>query len=122
MADGNRRYKSDKKLYKVSFKLSEEDKRLLEEGAKKAGMNISEYLRNLVRGGGNVDASFVTDRGNFVRQITGIATNVNQIAKVVNTQGYGYTRDILAVKQDLEDVKRLMREVLTVWQSLRYSA
>ena len=39
MADGNRRYKSDKKLYKVSFKLSEEDKRLLEEGAKKAGMN-----------------------------------------------------------------------------------
>ena len=47
MADGNRRYRSDKKLYKVSFKLSEEDKRLLEEGAKKAGMNISEYLRNL---------------------------------------------------------------------------
>lgn len=122
MADGNRRYKSDKKLYKVSFKLSEEDKRLLEEGAKKAGMNISEYLRNLVRGGGNVDASFTTDRGNFIRQITGIATNVNQIAKVVNTQGYGYTRDILAVKQDLEDVKRLMREVLMVWQSLRYSA
>ena len=122
MADGNRRYKSDKKLYKVSFKLSEEDKRLLEEGAKKAGMNISECLRNLVRGGGNVDASFTTDRGNFIRQITGIATNVNQIAKVVNTQGYGYTRDILAVKQDLEDVKRLMREVLMVWQSLRYSA
>lgn len=122
MADGNRRYRSDKKLYKVSFKLSEEDKRLLEEGAKKAGMNISEYLRNLVRDGGNVDASFTTDRGIFIRQITGIATNVNQIAKVVNTQGYGYTRDILAVKQDLEDVKRLMREVLTVWQSLRYSA
>lgn len=114
--------KSDKKLYKVSFKLSEKDKRLLEEGAQKAGMNISEYLRNLVRGGGNVDASFTTDRGIFIRQITGIATNVNQIAKVVNTQGYGYTRDILAVKQDLEDVKRLMREVLTVWQSLRYSA
>ena len=122
MADGNRRYKSDKKLYKVSCKLSVEDKRLVEEGAQKAGMNISEYLRNLVRSGGNVDSTFVADRGNFIRQITGIATNVNQIAKVVNTQGYGYTRDILAVKQDLEDVKRLMREVLTVWQSLRYSA
>ena len=122
MADGNRRYKSDKKLYKVSFKLSEEDKRLLEAGAQKAGMNISEYLRNLVRGGGNVDASFTTDRGNFIRQITGIATNVNQIAKVVNTQGYGYASDILSVKQDLEDVKMLTQEVLTVWQSLRYSA
>ena len=63
MADGNRRYQSDKKLYKVSFKLSEEDKRLLEEGAKKAGMNISEYLRNLVRGGGNVDASLRQTEG-----------------------------------------------------------
>ena len=122
MADGNRRYKSDKKLYKVSFKLSEEDKRLLEDGAQKAGMNISEYLRNLVRGGGNMDASFATDRGNFIRQITGIATNVSQIAKVVNTQGYGYASDILSVKQDLEDVKMLTQEVLTVWQSLRYSA
>ena len=122
MADGNRRYKSDKKLYKVSFKLSEEDKRLLEEGAKKAGMNISEYLRNLVRGGGNVDASFTTDRGNFIRQITGIATNVNQIAKVVNTQGCGYASDILSVKQELEDGKMLTQGVLTVWQSLRCSA
>ena len=121
MADGNRRYRSNKKLYKVSFKLSEEDKRLLEDGAQKAGMNISEYLRNLVRGGGNMDASFATDRGNFIRQITGIATNVNQIAKVVNTQGYGYASDILSVKQDLEDVKMLTQDVLTVWQSLRYS-
>ena len=120
MADGNRRYRSDKKLYKVSFKLSEEDKRLLEEGAKKAGMNISEYLRNLVRGGGNVDASFTTDRGIFIRQITGIATNVNQIARVVNTQGYAYTSDINRLRQDLDDIKRLMQEVLTTWQSLRY--
>lgn len=79
MADGNRRYKSDKKLYKVSFKLSEEDKRLLEEGAKKAGMNISEYLRNLVRGGENVDASFTTDRGNFIRQIKMIFVTIRPI-------------------------------------------
>lgn len=121
MADGNRRYKSDKKLYKVSFKLSEEDKQTLEEGARKAGMNISEYLRNLVRSGGNVDSTFVTDRGNFIRQITGIATNVNQIAKVVNTQGYAYSGEVNRLKRDLEDIKKLTQEVLTVWQSLRYS-
>lgn len=121
MADGNRKYKSDKKLYKVSFKLSEEDKGLLEEGAGKAGMNISEYLRNLVRGAGSVDSTFAVDRSNYIRQITGIATNVNQIAKVVNTQGYGYRRDMLAIKRDLDDIKKLTQEVLTVWQSLRYS-
>lgn len=121
MADGNRRYKSDKKLYKVSFKLSEEDKQTLEEGARKAGMNISEYLRNLVRSGGNVDSTFAADRGSFIRQITGIATNVNQIAKVVNTQGYAYSGEVNRLKRDLEDIKKLTQEVLTVWQSLRYS-
>ena len=122
MADGNKRYKSDKKVYKVSFKLSETELLKLESDAKKAGKNRSEYLRELVKNSKGVDTTFAADRSSFIRQITGIATNVNQIAKVVNTQGYGYTRDILAVKQDLEDVKRLMREVLTVWQSLRYSA
>lgn len=121
VADGNRRYKSDRKFYKVSFKLSEEDKQKLEDGARKAGMNISEYLRNLVRSGGNVDSSFAMDRGNFIRQITGIATNVNQIAKVVNTQGFAYSSDINRLKRDLDDIKSLMQEVLTVWQSLRYS-
>ena len=88
--------------------------------AKSEGMNISEYLRNLVRGGGNMDASFATDRGNFIRQITGIATNVNQIAKVVNTQGFAYSSDINGIKRELEDIKRLMQEVLVTWQSLRY--
>jgi len=71
-------------------------------------MNISEYLRNLVRSGGNVDSTFAADRGNFIRQITGIATNVNQIAKVVNTQGYAYSGEVNRLKRDLEDIKKLM--------------
>ena len=122
MADGNRKYRSDKKVYKVSFKLSETELLKLESDAMKAGKNRSEYLRELVKNSKGVDATFASDRSSFIRQITGIATNVNQIAKVVNTQGYGYASDILSVKQDLEDVKMLTQEVLTVWQSLRYSA
>lgn len=45
---------------------------------------------------------------------------MNQIARVVNTQGYAYTSDINRLRQDLDDIKRLMQEVLTTWQSLRY--
>ncbi len=120
MADGNRRYKSDKKVYKVSFKLSETELMKLESDAKRAGKNRSEYLRELVKNSKGVDTTFAADRSSFIRQITGIATNVNQIAKVVNTQGFAYTSDINGIKQDLEDVKRLMQEVLSVWQSLRY--
>lgn len=120
MADGNKRYMSDKKVYKVSFKLSETELLKLESDAKKAGKNRSEYLRELVKNSKGVDTTFATDRSSFIRQITGIATNVNQIAKVVNTQGFAYSSDINGIKRDLEDVKRLMQEVLVTWQSLRY--
>lgn len=37
IADGNRRYKSEKKDYKISFKLSESELIKLESDAKKAG-------------------------------------------------------------------------------------
>lgn len=120
MADGNRRYRSDKKVYKVSFKLSEAELQKLESDAKKAGKNRSAYLRELVKNSKGVDATFAADRSSFIRQITGIATNVNQIAKVVNTQEYAYSGDISRIKRDLEDIRRLMQEVLTTWQSLRY--
>lgn len=120
MADGNRRYKSDRKDYKISFKLSEAELLKLESDAKKAGKNRSEYLREIVKNSKGVDTTFAADRSSFIRQITGIATNVNQIAKVVNTQGYAYTSDIIRIKRDLEDIKKLMQEVLSVWQSLRY--
>ncbi len=120
MADGNKRYKSDKKVYKVSFKLSETELLKLESDAKKAGKNRSEYLRELVKNSKGVDTTFAADRSSFIRQITGIATNVNQIAKVVNTQGFAYSSDINGIKRDLEDIKRLMQEVLVTWQSLRY--
>ena len=120
MADGNRRYRSDKKVYKVSFKLSETELLKLESDARKAGKNRSEYLRELVKNSKGVDITVASDRSSFIRQITGIATNVNQIAKVVNTQGFAYSSDITGLKRDLEEIKRLMQEVLSVWQSLRY--
>lgn len=120
MADGNRRYRSDKKVYKVSFKLSETELLKLESDAKKVGKNRSEYLRELVKNSKGVDTTFASDRSSFIRQIAGIATNVNQIAKVVNTQGFAYTSDIDGLKRDLGDIKRLTQEVLSVWQLLRY--
>lgn len=120
MADGNRKYRSDKKVYKVSFKLSEAELLKLESDAMKAGKNRSEYLRELVKNSKGVDTTFASDRSSFIRQITGIATNVNQIAKVVNTQGFAYSSDITGLKRDLEEIKRLMQGVLSVWQSLRY--
>ena len=122
MADGNRRYKSDKKLYKVSFKLSEEDKRLLEEGAKKGWNDISEYLRNLVRGGGKCGRIFYDRQREFYQTDNRNCYQCESDCEGSKYPGIWLHEGYPCCKQDLEDVKRLMREVLMVWQSLRYSA
>lgn len=45
-------------------------------------MNESKYLRELIVHGG-VDATHAEDRRNLIRQISGIATNINQMQSIV---------------------------------------
>lgn len=51
MADGKRRYKSDRKGYKVSVKLSEKDMDILKVALNRTGMTASAYIRELIRTG-----------------------------------------------------------------------
>lgn len=117
MADGKRKYCSNKKESKVTFKLSENDYLKLMEDAKEAGVDKSKYLRALVRSGGKIDFTFPKDRTNLIRQITGIATNINQITKMANMMSYVPFKDLKDIKEALLEIQRLLREVLLVWQS-----
>lgn len=121
MADGKRKYCSNKKERKVRFKLSENDYLKLMEDAKDAGEDKSKYLRALVQNGGKVDFTFPKDRTTLIRQITGIASNINQITKVANTTSYVPFQDLRDIKEALLEIQRLLREVLTVWQSQKSS-
>lgn len=117
MANGKRKYCSDKKERKVTFKLSEDDYLKLMDDAKEAGVDKSKYLRALVQSGGKIDFTFPKDRTNLIRQITGIATNINQITKVANMMSYAPFQDLRDIKEALLEIQRLLREVLAVWQS-----
>ena len=48
MADGKRRYKSDRKDYKISVKLSEKDMDILKAALKRTGMTASAYISCLL--------------------------------------------------------------------------
>lgn len=116
MADGKRRYKSDRKDYKVSVKLSEKDMDILNAALKRTGMTMSAYTRELIRTGGNIDSSYPDDRARVIRIVAGIANNINQAVKLGNTQGKLYFADIMELQSDLNEVKRLFGEVLEKWQ------
>ena len=109
MADGKRRYKSDRKDHKVSVKLSEKDMDILKAALNRTGMTASAYIRELIRTGGNIDTSYPEDRAKAIRIIAGIANNINQTVKLGNSQGRLYYSDIDKLQNSLDDVKKTFR-------------
>ena len=116
MADGKRRYKSDRKDHKVSVKLSEKDMDILKAALNRTGMTASAYIRELIRTGGNIDTSYPEDRARAIRVI---ANNINQAVKLGNSQGRLYYSDIDKLQNSLDDVKKTFGEVLEVWRLQR---
>ena len=119
MADGKRRYKSDRKDYKISVKLSEKDMDILDAAVGKSGKTVSEYVRELIRLGGNVDFRYPKDRARVIRIFFGIANNINQSVKLGNTQGELYFIDIDKLQISLDEIKSLFGEVLETWRLQR---
>lgn len=98
-----------------TIRLSEIEKRRLAEGANRVGMDESKYIRELIlRGGADID--FIKDRNNLIRQISGIATNINQIARVANTiETIGYPT-ISRLMDNQNEVQRLLKELIQIWR------
>ena len=111
MADGKRRYKSDRKDYKISVKLSEKDMDILKAALKRTGMTASAYIRELIRTGGNIDTSYPEDRAKIIRVI---ANNINQVVKLGNSQGRLYYSDIDKLQSSMDEVKKTFGEVMEV--------
>ncbi len=78
---------SEKKRYKVTIKMATEDFYTLKAKASFAGINRSEFIRRCIR------SSLVKQRltpklMRYIRQLCGMANNLNQIARTANTVGY----------------------------------
>ena len=116
MADGRRKYPLDLKLNKITVKITDSERDRLDDSAVAADMNRSQYLRGLIDGNGNVDYSFSKDRAELIRQISGVATNVNQISKYVNTNRFLGSGDVILMNRYLKEIRELLMEVLDVWR------
>ena len=116
MADGRKKYRSDLKEHKITVKVSEAELELVDENAAKVGMNRSRYIRELIQGNGNVDSTFAEDRANLIRQVSCVAVNVNQIARMVNTNRFLRSSDLIRMEVKLDRLLEIFREVLDVWR------
>lgn len=98
---------------KQQIYLNAQEKNLLKEKSKKAGMNESEFLRSCIKGY-KIKEQPTKEIREFTRNISGIANNINQIARAVNVARC--IRD-----EDLEYIKKTIPQFILEFQKKVYS-
>lgn len=98
---------------KKQFYVNQKEDDLLKTKAKKAGLNESEFLRSCIKGY-KIKEQPTNEIREFIKQITGIANNINQIARAVNTSKY--IRD-----EDLEYIKNIISKFIVDFDKKIYS-
>lgn len=98
---------------KQQIYLNAQEKNLLKEKSKKAGMNESEFLRSCIKGY-KIKEQPTQEIREFTRDISGIANNINQIARAVN--GARYIRN-----DDLEYINKTIHSFILEFQKKVYS-
>lgn len=102
-----------KRTIKKQIWINQDEENLLKLKSKKSGLNESEFLRSCIKGY-KIKEQPTKEIIEFTRQITGIANNINQIARSVNT--VGYIRD-----EDLEYIKNTIPKFILDFQKTLYS-
>lgn len=71
----------------INLKLTEDDYVLLKEKAEKLGMKATQYAREMALKGG-IKSRFTLEELDLMRKLSGMANNLNQIAKKANQAGF----------------------------------
>ena len=82
--------------------LNQQEKNLLKEKSKKVGLTESEFLRSCIKGY-KIKEQPTEEIKKFQRDITGIANNINQIARIANSSRYISNNDLDYVQKKVID-------------------
>ena len=95
---------SQKLKYRIAVKLKTEDFYRIKSNAKKAGLTNTEYVRQMAING-IVKSRITPEILDCVRKLSGMANNLNQIAKKANTVGYNDARtEYLHIANDIDNL------------------
>ncbi len=95
---------AEKKGYKVTLKMATEEYYSLKAKARAAGITRSEYIRKCIKSS-IVKQRLSTELMGYIRQLCGMANNINQIAHKANAAGYKEVHNnCLAMNERLDNV------------------
>lgn len=91
----------------INLKLTDEDYQTVKEKAEKIGMKATQYAREMTLKGG-IKSRFTIEELDLMRKLSGMANNLNQIAKQANKSGYSNTAiDVMLIA---EEIKKLFHD------------
>lgn len=96
----------------MSIRVSERERRQIEERAAATGMAPSAYIRTMALGGGNVDTTSHEDRQKLMHELSAIGNNINQIARMANTNVFILKPDVHEVKEQLRQIQQLLLQYI----------
>lgn len=97
----------------MKFYVTEEEKNFIYKKMSLIGVkNLSAYLRKMAIDGQLVRIE-TTDLDEICRQISGIAKNINQVAKRINVTDNIFPDDIREMKKKVEEVWQLLKSTLS---------
>ena len=67
----------------MSIRVSERERRHIEEKAMATGLAASAYIRTMALDGGNVDTTIHEDRQKLMHELSAIGNNINQISRIL---------------------------------------
>jgi hypothetical protein len=95
---------AEKKGFKITVKMAMDEYGTLKAKAHEAGINQSEYIRQCIQSS-IVKQRITPELMNHIRQLSGMANNINQIAHKANAAGYtSVHKHCLFMNGKLDDV------------------
>ena len=99
---------TDKKII-VNFRMTPEEKKKLLAKAEEAHMSLSGYIISLSR---SKRVVLKDEIGKLTVEISRIGNNINQIARVGNSQKYVYKAQLKYISEQLSQVEELLKKIL----------
>ncbi|WP_170832734.1 MobC family plasmid mobilization relaxosome protein [Butyrivibrio sp. INlla16] len=99
------------RTHEVKVRLSDREKTILDKKvALTPSRNREQFLRSLIIHG-NVFVVDFSELREISTSLSRIGSNINQIAKVTNTSGSIYLKDIAQLKEEMEKIWQLQRSI-----------
>ena len=95
---------AEKKGHKITIKMATDEYGSLKAKSSEAGINQSEYIRQCIQVS-IVKQRLTPELVNHIRQLSGMANNINQIAHKANAAGYpGVHKHCLLMNERLDNI------------------